>query len=355
MKSKMTADSTRQATARQSNLELMRIVLMLVIIAHHLVVNSGLIDAIAPGAFDAKTLFVVLFGMWGKAAINAFVMITGYFMCTSQLTRRKMLKLLGTFYFWEITCDLLFIFAGRMSINECVMGLLYPITSINKGFTASFLFMYLLIPFMNGMIEALDQCTMKRLLVLLAFVFVVVGTFVPSSAVFSEVGWYVFLYILAAYIRLYPPEWGASYSRTAIAFVCGIVASVFSIVILLLLGARLGWPVTRAYYLMIDSNKLMAFIAGVTCFLFFLNVNVKSSRGINLVASSTFGVLLIHSGSNAVRRLIWGDLLNVVNAWGSMDLMQLALYCCFAVGLVFIVCSCMELIRQVLFRRLSPA
>ena len=99
----------------------------------------------------------------------------------------------------------------------------------------------------------------------------------------------------------------------------------------------------------------MAFIAGVTCFLFFLNVNVKSSRGINLVASSTFGVLLIHSGSNAVRRLIWGDLLNVVNAWGSMDLMQLALYCCFAVGLVFIVCSCMELIRQVLFRRLSPA
>lgn len=86
----------------------MRIVLMLVIIAHHLVVNSGLIDAIAPGAFDAKTLFVVLFGMWGKAAINAFVMITGYFMCTSQLTRRKMLKLLGTFYFGKspATCFL---------------------------------------------------------------------------------------------------------------------------------------------------------------------------------------------------------------------------------------------------------
>ena len=148
MKSKMTADSTRQATARQSNLELMRIVLMLVIIAHHLVVNSGLIDAIAPAHSTRRSICCAF---WYVAQSRYQRIRNDYRLLYVYLSTDapKDAQAIGHLLFLGNHLRLAFIFAGRMSINECVMGLLYPITSINKGFTAPFLFMYLLIPFMN--------------------------------------------------------------------------------------------------------------------------------------------------------------------------------------------------------------
>lgn len=87
---------------RSSNLELFRIVCMLLIVAHHYVVCSRLTSEGGPlssGSFSQNTLFLRLFGMWGKVGINCFLMITGYFMCKSQITIRKWLKLFLEIYF----------------------------------------------------------------------------------------------------------------------------------------------------------------------------------------------------------------------------------------------------------------
>ena len=67
----------RQTGVRNSNLELFRIILMLLIVAHHYVVNSGMMSEMAKDPFAANSLFFYLFGAWGKTAINGFVMITG--------------------------------------------------------------------------------------------------------------------------------------------------------------------------------------------------------------------------------------------------------------------------------------
>ena len=48
---------------RDSNLELMRIVLMFVIVAHHFVVNSGVLGIIAPTDLSANAVFIRLWGM----------------------------------------------------------------------------------------------------------------------------------------------------------------------------------------------------------------------------------------------------------------------------------------------------
>lgn len=65
---------------RDSNLELFRILSMLVIVAHHYVVNSGLLECIdAQTKLQLKDYFSLLFGWGGKTGINCFVLITGYF------------------------------------------------------------------------------------------------------------------------------------------------------------------------------------------------------------------------------------------------------------------------------------
>lgn len=41
-------------------------------------------------------------GGWGKTTINAYVLITGYFMCKSQMTWRKLAKLVLEIKFYDV-------------------------------------------------------------------------------------------------------------------------------------------------------------------------------------------------------------------------------------------------------------
>ena len=94
--------------ARSSNIELFRIISMLMIVAHHYVVNSGLLDYIdAKFALQFKDYFLLLFGWGGKTGINCFVLITGYFMCESNITKKKFFKLLGRCEIFSVNLDLL--------------------------------------------------------------------------------------------------------------------------------------------------------------------------------------------------------------------------------------------------------
>ena len=61
---------------------------MLVIISHHYVVNSGLTTLIGGHEYTFKDIYYLLFGFGGKIAINIFILITGYFMCTEYFIKK---------------------------------------------------------------------------------------------------------------------------------------------------------------------------------------------------------------------------------------------------------------------------
>lgn len=50
------------AKLRNSNLELFRIITMLLIVAHHYVVNSGIMERVYQDPLAPKSLFLLLFG-----------------------------------------------------------------------------------------------------------------------------------------------------------------------------------------------------------------------------------------------------------------------------------------------------
>lgn len=57
----------REKPMRNSNIELYRIILMLIIIAHHYVVNSGIMDSITKqNALNYKSVFSCIFGWGGR-------------------------------------------------------------------------------------------------------------------------------------------------------------------------------------------------------------------------------------------------------------------------------------------------
>ena len=96
-------------TQRDSNLELMRILLMLGMIAHHYVVNSGVEELYDLSTFSWDVWLLQIFGMFGKTGINCFTLLTGYFMVKSNITLKKFLKLYLEVKFYYIGFYLLFL------------------------------------------------------------------------------------------------------------------------------------------------------------------------------------------------------------------------------------------------------
>lgn len=312
---------------------------MLLIVAHHFVVNSGVTDVMYKNPLSANSVFLFLFGAWGKTGINCFMLITGYFMCKSNITLRKYVKLISEVLFYNIFISLLFLVFGIGSIKDVLEGLLIVRNVNSSNFIACFLVFYLFIPFLNILLQNINQKQHQYLIGLLAFLYVFLGTFPKFSVVMNYASWFSFLYIVAAYVRLYSVKnrkWG-------LWTVFFILTAILSIVTCLYLGDLLDKQ--NAYRFVSDSNTFLAFAIGFCSFMFFKDLKIKQNRAINTISGSTFGVLCIHANSDTMRKWLWGTVLNVKGAY-SLPFGNLVLFSILSVFGVFVICSIIEVIRQ---------
>ena len=142
---------------RNTNLELFCVFTMLLIIAHHYVINSGLASISGPiyaNPISWKSLFLLLFGAWGKIGINWFVLITGYFMCNSAISAKKFAKLFFEVIFYNLVLNGLFWISGYCPFS---LKALFPISNIGTGFTSTYLVFFLCIPFLNILIHNMTE------------------------------------------------------------------------------------------------------------------------------------------------------------------------------------------------------
>lgn len=323
---------------RDSNLELYRILLMIAIIAHHYVVNSGLFDVLSSEPASIKSLSFYWLGMWGKTGINCFVLITGYFMCKSQITLKKFLKLLFEieFYIILIFCFFKAIGYGQLTIIDLIkQQLLY--LSINDGFVSCFLFFYLLIPFLNILVKGLNQKLHLLLIGLCLFIFTILGTIPKVDVVMNYVEWFCVLYLVASYIRIYGFPVALSTIQWGGVSFLAIVVSMISVAAL-----KIYMPKMYQYYFVSDSNHIMAFLVAVCLFMFFKSIRIPYCKWINIIAESIFGVLLIHANSDTMRQWLWKDTISVVEHYrldGAIG------YAIASILLVFAVCVVIDQLR----------
>lgn len=214
---------------RNSNLELFRIITMLLIVAHHYVVNSGLMPVIWENYPSAKSLFLLLFGWGGKTGINCFVLITGYFMCTSQITLRKFLKLFLEVEFYKILFFIVFVASGYAELTpKFIIKSLLPIVSIKDGFVSCYLVFFCFIPFLNILIKGMTKRQHQLLLGLCLLVFSVFPTILINVS-YSYVSWFMVIYLIGSYFRLYPPQWSLNKKRVSLGLAGFVTLSLISV------------------------------------------------------------------------------------------------------------------------------
>lgn len=336
---------------RQSNFELFRILTMLLIIAHHYVVNSGIAAADGPifqNPTSLHALYILLWGGWGKTGINCFVLLSSWFMCEKDISLRKFLKLLLEFMFYRIVIMLIFWLSGYEKITLTgILDVLIPVREVSDGFTGAYLIFFLFIPFLNILIRHLTERQHLRLLALLVFMYVFFGTFRPFFTVaMNYVSWFSVLFLIAAYIRLYPKKFFEGTKRWGLIAGACILLSAMSVVA----GAFLSKQIGKTYYyvLVTDCNTLLAVCTGIALFLFFRNLQMKPNRFINAVAATTFGVFCIHTCSDTMRRWLWQDTMKNAEYFtkpsGYLHIIG-------AVAVVFTSCALIDMLRARLIEK----
>lgn len=318
---------------------------MLLIVAHHYVVNSGLTDCISNDPFSSISFFYMLLGAWGKTGINCFVLITGYFMCKSEVSLRKFLRL----FLWIITYSVIitgiFTVCGYMPFGIIKMwwGAI-PLKDIGDGFTSGFLMFFLAIPFLNILIRNISKKQHILLIVLLLFIYTFHSSIPMLHVTMNYVSWFATLYVISSYLRIYPLTrdsdtrfWGY---MTALSW--GI--SVCSVVVLTLMQAKFtnSFNLGISYFLMRDSNAILALTNGITSFMWFKNLRIKNSKIINTIAASSFGVFLIHTNSETMRQWLWKDTVDCVGHYNTPFFWLYAIGCVLA---IYAACTIIDIIR----------
>lgn len=310
-------DNTKKV--RQSNFELLRIICMILIIAHHFSVHSVLSE----NASGFNTFIYNAFAIGGKVAVNVFVLISGYFIVKSKFKLQKLLLLILQTLFYSFVIYMLFWMFGFYDFKLSEFSN-YLFSFYNQyWFMTNYLILYAFVPFLNKIIHNSNKKELM-LLILIAIV-------LQSSILNVDLGnfvWFCTLYLIAGYIRIYPDKYSNSFK------LCFIISTLAFLIIL--------FRYTFANVSIWGLKNITCIIFAIALFCVFKNINIKNIKAINLISSTSLGIYLIHDNP-IIRPLLWNKWLNVNHYSQNKHFWIFAIG---SVAIVFVICCVIELVRS---------
>jgi surface polysaccharide O-acyltransferase-like enzyme len=210
-------------------------------------------------------------------------------------------------------------------------------------FFTTYILLYLATPFITALLGSLDQHQHGRLCLTLFVVFSVIPTLFDVTFGFSELMWFVTLFIIAAYVRKYLTE---PFSRKAKRWVIGVwalsvVSLVGSVLFFDLLALSSPEAIEHATILS-NLNKLPTVLIAITGFLWVVKAKPRHNALVNSLAASVFGIYLFHDHP-IMRVILWQVMFQNANYQTSP---YLAAHAAFAVVSVFGVGVAIDTIKR---------
>ena len=181
-------------------------------------------------------------------------------------------------------------------------------------------------------------------MLLLLLYYTILGSIPKFDVQFNYITWFSVLFIIASYIRLYPQR---VYEKSIIwkwTFIFCVMLALGSVVVIQHLSTTHSIKADKLFFFVSDSNKILAVIIAISSFLWFMNIKMKYHKYINAFGGSTFGVLLIHANSDAMRTWLWKETMDCVGHY-NLHILNLVLFCIGGVLIVFIVCNLIDQVR----------
>lgn len=205
--------------------------------------------------------------------VNIFVLITGYF--GTRFSFEKM----GNLFYQVIFCivPISLLLCGLGNGNGLSFG---SLNVFNYWFINAYLGLLVFVPLLNAAIDTFNRRQFKCLLIVYYVVVVLCGAFLPMVGLAIDKGysvlWFIFLYLVGRYVRVYPP-----------------VTASLKLVVLFLLACFGKTILIFAAHKGINYVDPFILVQSVCTLLLFARLKIKNGL-VNWVASSTTMVYLIN-------------------------------------------------------------
>lgn len=331
---------TSLKSRRNSRIELLRIICMVMIVAYHYSMYGFYAQDLM---YSANKPFVELLSLGGQVGVSVFVLISGYYMVDLNYSFRKFSLFMGQIWFYTLGALLLFLTAFPSSglvTREILSMSVLPISKGHYWFATSFLVLMLLSPYLNCFIKNSGRRQLLSAIAILLGIYTLLPTLFGIQLSYSTAARFILLYLSAGYIRLYGMEPGSQCKKHRVIF-------------LVLLGLSFAWVLAanilgrsgREFFLLhsndLSQNGIFTYIVPIEMFLCFLSFKPAYSKAVNFAASLTFGVYLFHD--NQLIRSMWQG---VFKTSQFIDSPWLPVHALGAVISVYLAGSLIELLRQ---------
>lgn len=317
----------KSRVGRSSNFELLRIVCMLLIIVHHF----GAHGVFAEGLPLTNQKLIQSFITVGKLAVNVFVLISGYFLVKSKFRLSKLIKLiLQTIFFTVILYAVSCIWCEVEFDWKQLLYNFFPISTRRNWFIQIYVILYALSPFINKVINACsktEHLLLISILLIAQLIFPYITNFFPQS----ELLWFITLYLMASYIRLYPNKTTELKRINLPVFIASFALMVYAYL-----------ELKQSYFAM---SHIVCAISSLSLFCLFKNIKMPNIKVINLISSTTLGVYLFHDNIY-INKTLWNE---IIHCGFHAQLSLFPLYIIVMVITVFAMGMIIDFIRQLIF------
>ncbi len=333
------------AEKRQVNFELLRILCMYMIVIGHCLFHGRVTAKLGYGTVNYfLSYFIQSFSV---VHVNCFIMLAGYFSIDRQFKSQRLLKLWKQVLFYSLGIFLIWSVFDNTGWEDVIMAI-FPLSTKNYWFASVYMGVSFLMPFAGMLAIRLTKRQYQYLLVVLAVLLSVNHMIfrVNTYGVYTgrEVSWFLFLIFLAGYIKLYTKA-----ERRYFWYGIGGYA-VCSLTVLGSVYLAMELKLEDMGYFL-NYNSFLSLLATVFLFLGVKNMPWKKSKldGLILrISGAAFGVYLIHD-NYLIRYHVW-DLFRTskvaLTHWS-------VIYAAAVAMVVYIVCTCLDLVRQKIFTLLS--
>lgn len=337
---------------RNISLDVLRILCMLLIILGHAMIHGHVLESLPLNSVNyylVNTLRSFL-----SVHVNCFVLISGYFLCTHEFRFSKALSIWVQALFWSFALYILLVISGIAQFDvKLLLRACLPFTQQRYWFVTTYLLMYVLTPILNAAIRAMSQKQHAFFIAIFFAVYIVLQNvffwekFTSTNS--YDPLFFAFLYMIAAYCRLYSAKRTQTFYILCYVFMC-IFSAAWKIGIAWITNRIAGEAMGDNIFLSYSSATMV--IASICLFRYFegLHITVRLfQKAAPFLSSLTFGVYLIHEQPE-VREFLWNKLLRPTDYSQSPFLVLLLLGMTL---LVFLLCASIEYLRQKISQFLS--
>lgn len=329
---------------RNANIELLRIISMLMVLMMHCLQSSGALEC--GGSYQVVYRLIKSFCI---VAVNIFVIINGYFGPISNFKLKNVFKIWGIVWFYSITTYVFAICMGMQIMStSSLIGAVCPLLTKKYWFVNSYLGLYIISPFLDKFLKRLTKHQTRTLLCILIFLFSVRSTVFPSTWCLDSSGgygiiWFTVLYLIAGAIKLH---YSASVSSG-----CYMEIYLGNVLIVFIgnyvLERTVGTLYAQKFY---GYNSIFVMIAAVALFMYMLKLepmNKPICYFVNIIAKSAFSVYIIHYSVNDI---LWTQLLGLQEI--TLNSIKGIMSVVIAVIVVYFICTMIDFVRRIVIYRL---